>query len=53
LYKYTVGSYANGLEDANSMKNKLRENGFQHAFVVAFLNGERINLQKAVKLAEK
>ena len=53
LYKYTVGSYENGLEDANSMKNKLRENGFQHAFVVAFLNGERINLQKAVKLAEK
>lgn len=53
LFKYTVGSYANDLEDANSMKNKLRENGFQHAFVVAFLNGERINLQKAVKLAEK
>jgi len=53
LYKYTVGSYANGLEEANSMKNKLRVNGFQHAFVVAFLNGERINLQKAIKLAEK
>ena len=53
LYKYTVGAYANNLEDANSMKNKLRENGFQHAFVVAFLNGERINWQKAVKLAEK
>ncbi|MEY3425833.1 MAG: hypothetical protein RL679_1191, partial [Bacteroidota bacterium] len=27
--------------------------GFQHAFVVAFLNGERINLEKAIKLAEK
>lgn len=53
LYKYTVGAYENNLEEANSMKNKLRENGFQHAFVVAFLNGERINLQKAVKLAEK
>ena len=53
LYKYTVGVYANNLEEANSTKNKLRENGFQHAFVVAFLNGERINLQKAVKLAEK
>jgi len=53
LHKYTVGSYANSFEDANSMKNKLRENGFQHAFVVAFLNGERINLQKALKLAEK
>lgn len=53
LYKYTVGSYKNSFEDANTMKNKLRENGFQHAFVVAFLNGERINLQKAIKLAEK
>lgn len=53
LYKYTVGSYKNSFEDANAMKNKLRENGFQHAFVVAFLNGERINLQKAIKLAEK
>lgn len=53
LFKYTVGAYANNFEEANSMKNKLRENGFQHAFVVAFLDGERINLQKAVKLAEK
>lgn len=53
LYKYTVGAYANAFDDANSMKNKLRENGFQHAFVVAFMNGERINLQKAIKLAEK
>lgn len=52
LYKYTVGSYENSFEEANTMKNKLRENGFQHAFVVAFLNGERINLQKAIKLAE-
>ncbi len=53
LFKYTVGAYANDLDSANTLKNKLRENGFQHAFVVAFLNGERINLQKAVKLAEK
>lgn len=53
LFKYTVGAYGNSFEDANTMKNKLRENGFQHAFVVAFLNGERINLQKAIKLAEK
>lgn len=53
LYKYTIGEYNNEYQRANDMKNKLRNEGFQHAFVVAFLNGERINLQKAIKLAEK
>ncbi len=52
LYKYTVGQYINDYKEANLMKNKLRESGFQHAFVVAFLKNERINLQKAIKLAE-
>ena len=52
LYKYTVGSYVNDFSEANLMKKKLRNNGFQHAFVVAFINGERVNLQKAIKLAE-
>jgi len=52
LYKYTVGSYVNNFSEANSMKKKLRNSGFQHAFVVAFINGERVNLQKAIKLAE-
>jgi len=52
LFKYTVGSYINDFHNANHMKVKLREAGFQHAFVVGFLNGERINLQKAIKLAE-
>ncbi|MBI1835652.1 MAG: N-acetylmuramoyl-L-alanine amidase [Flavobacteriia bacterium] len=53
LYKYTVGSFENNEAAANKLKNELREKGFQHAFVVAFLNGERINLEKAIKLAEK
>lgn len=53
LYKYTIGTYVNAFADANDMKNKLRSNGFEHAFVVAFQNGERIDLQKAIKLAEK
>ena len=52
LYKYTIGHYSNDYNTANAMKNKLRESGFQHAFVVAFLKNERINLQKAIKLAE-
>lgn len=52
LYKYTVGIHIQDFEGANDRKKQLREEGFQHAFVVGFLNGERINLQKAINLAE-
>ena len=51
-YKYTVGSFVNDYSAANLMKRELRENGFEHAFVVGFVGEERINLQKAIKLAE-
>jgi len=53
LYKYTTGVFVNDFESANAMKSELRSGNFQHAFVVAFRNGERIDLQKAIKLAEK
>lgn len=53
LYKYTVGNFENDFAAANNYKNELRAQGFQHAFVVAFMNGERINLEKAIKLAQK
>jgi len=53
LFKYTVGSFKNDFKGASNYKNELREQGFQHAFVVAFQNGQRINLEKAIKLAEK
>jgi N-acetylmuramoyl-L-alanine amidase len=53
LFKYTVGEFKMDLKSANEYKNQMREQGFQHAFVVAFMNGERINLEKAIKLAEK
>jgi N-acetylmuramoyl-L-alanine amidase len=53
LFKYTAGSFIHDFKAANLYKNELRKQGFQHAFVVAFLNGERINLEKAIKLAEK
>ncbi|NRA12811.1 MAG: N-acetylmuramoyl-L-alanine amidase [Crocinitomicaceae bacterium] len=52
-YKYTVGSFINNFNAASKMKAKMRADGFNHAFVVGFLNGERINLQKAINLAEK
>lgn len=53
LYKYTVGRYVNDFNAANELKQKLRTEGFKHAFVVGFSNGERIDLQKAINLAEK
>jgi N-acetylmuramoyl-L-alanine amidase len=53
LFKYTVGTFVGDYKSANDYKNKMREEGFVNAFVVAFLNGERINLEKAVKLAQK
>lgn len=52
LFKYTTGKFINDLDAANKLKESLRVEGFEHAFVVAFQNGERINLQKAIKLAE-
>lgn len=53
LYKYTAGAFENDFNAANKYKNELREKGFSNAFVVAFQNGERISLEKAIKLAEK
>ena len=53
LYKYTVGTFVGDYKSANEYKAKMKEEGFVNAFVVAFLNGERINLEKAIKLAQK
>lgn len=53
LYKYTVGEFVGDFSAANNYKNELRQKEFPNAFVVAFQNGERISLEKAIKLAEK
>ncbi|MES2799729.1 MAG: N-acetylmuramoyl-L-alanine amidase [Bacteroidota bacterium] len=53
LFKYTAGEFVMNFKEASDFKNKMRESGFPHAFVVAFLNGERINLEKGIKLAQK
>ncbi|MCT4561213.1 MAG: N-acetylmuramoyl-L-alanine amidase [Crocinitomicaceae bacterium] len=53
LYKYTVGSFPNDLNGAKDFRLEMQKMGYQHAFVVAFLNGERISLEKGIKLAEK
>lgn len=52
LYKYTSGIFTT-FKTANEYKNRLRNDiGFENAFVVAFQGKVRINLQKAIKLAE-
>jgi len=52
LYKYATGNFINDYPAASKLKDSLRESRFEYAFVIAFLNGERINLDKAIKLAE-
>lgn len=53
LYKYCAGSFPNDIQGAKNYKNELTQIGFSNAFVVAFLDGERISIEKALKLAEK
>ncbi len=53
LFKYCTGTFPNDLQAAKNYKNELIQKGFPHAFAVAFLDGERISIEKAIKLAEK
>jgi N-acetylmuramoyl-L-alanine amidase len=48
LYKYQVRNFAN-LEEANLAKEKLRQVGFNDAFVVAYQNGKRVDPKSLVK----
>ena len=48
-YKYTTGNFINDINEANTYKNEIRKLGFSTAFIVAFRDGERINLNKVTK----
>jgi len=52
LYKYTVGNEKT-MQDAVSLQKKMHSTGYKDAFVVAFLNGERISPNEAVKILNK
>jgi N-acetylmuramoyl-L-alanine amidase len=52
IYKYLTGSFENDFVEANKLKNELRSNGFPLAFVVAYEDGVRMDLEKA-KLESK
>lgn len=53
LYKYCTKGFGKDLNLAVKYKVQMREKGFKGAFVVAFLDGERIGIEKAIKLVEK
>jgi N-acetylmuramoyl-L-alanine amidase len=50
LFKYTVGSEPD-LDRARDLQRRCREKGFDGAFIVAFRDGQRIDLQEALNLA--
>ena len=52
LYRYTYGEEETW-ELANELQQKVKESGFNDAFVVAFHNGKRIAVGEAVKLLKK
>jgi len=49
LYKYTSGSFENDLDSAKTLQTELRSKGFDHAFVIAFRDGQRISMEEALK----
>jgi N-acetylmuramoyl-L-alanine amidase len=53
LYKYYTGRIEGDFEEANRLKNLMRNNGFENAFVVAFENGIKIPLEKAKQITKK
>lgn len=52
LYRYTYGS-AKTWDAANELQKKVRDSGYEDAFVVAFHNGKRIAVGEAVKLLKE
>jgi N-acetylmuramoyl-L-alanine amidase len=51
-YKYTSGNFTS-MAEAVSHQGVLRESGFKDCFVVAFKNGERIDVSEAKRLLEQ
>ena len=51
MYKYTIGE-SNDYEKILEIKKEVSKK-FKEAFIVAFLNGKKINTQEAIKISQK
>ena len=52
LFKYTTGEFKS-VEEATPTQSRMRNLGFKGAFVVAFMDGQRIKVSEARKLLNK
>jgi hypothetical protein len=52
-YKYCLGGAFKSLKEAVAFQDKMRQNGYAQAFVIAFDNGKRITIEQAKKLAQQ
>lgn len=48
LYKYTIGNKRD-IQSASALQSEIRKKGFSDAFVIAFQDGKRIPVRKALK----
>ena len=51
-FKYTTGNFTK-FSDASELKSEMRKKGYKDAFIVAFLNEEKISLKEAKAVSEK
>lgn len=51
-YCYTSGE-SNSVEEMKKLQDKLRASGYKDAFVVAFVNGNRISVKEAMEILNK
>ena len=49
-FKYCLGGAFKTLKEAVTYQDKMRQNGYAQAFVIAFDNGKRISIEQAKKL---
>ncbi|HLP12920.1 MAG TPA: N-acetylmuramoyl-L-alanine amidase [Flavobacteriales bacterium] len=52
IYRYTYGKSPN-FEEAKKLLSNARDKGYKDAFIVAYQNGERIEINKAIGLAKQ
>ena len=51
MYKYTIGE-SNSFDEIQEIKKEVAQK-FKEAFIVAFLDGKKINTQEAIKISQK